>query len=51
MNENFLAVQEALSLSRDDVATLARNSFIASFLTYEEKSAALAGFEAFQAKW
>ena len=51
VNENFLAVQEALSLSVDDVARLARNSFIASFLDDQEKSAALERFEAFQAKW
>jgi adenosine deaminase len=51
VNENFLAVQKALSLTVDEVATLGRNSFIASFLSDEEKSAALAGLEAFQAKW
>jgi adenosine deaminase len=51
VNENFMAVQEALSLSVDDIATLGRNSFCASFLSDVDKSAALAGFEAFQAKW
>jgi len=51
VNENFAAVQEALSLSVDDIATLGRNSFCASFLSDVDKSAALAGFEAFQAKW
>ena len=51
VNENFLAVQQALSLSIDDVATLARNSFSASFLSDRQKAAALAGFEAFRAKW
>ncbi|MCR9205997.1 MAG: adenosine deaminase, partial [Halobacteriovoraceae bacterium] len=37
MNQNFLETAEALDLSRDDIVTLARNSFEASFLTNEEK--------------
>jgi adenosine deaminase len=32
INENYLAVQKALDLDRDDIYTLARNSFHASFL-------------------
>jgi adenosine deaminase len=51
VNENFVAVQKALSLTENEIATLARNSFIASFLPDREKSAALAAFDAFQAKW
>jgi hypothetical protein len=32
VNENYIAVQEALGLSDDDLAQLARNSFDAAFL-------------------
>jgi adenosine deaminase len=35
--ENYLAVEEALGLSKDQLAMLARNSFEASFLTPPEK--------------
>ena len=51
VNENFLAIQQALALTEADIATLARNSFIASFLPAPEKAAALAAFEAFRTKW
>jgi adenosine deaminase len=51
VNENFIAVQEALALTEAEIATLARNSFIASFMTDAEKAAALAAFDAFHAKW
>ena len=51
VNENFIAVQEALALPEAEIVTLARNSFIASFMTDAEKAAALAGFDAFHAKW
>jgi adenosine deaminase len=37
VNENFLAVQQGLGLSDEDLAQLARNSFEAAFLTKEEK--------------
>ncbi|WLQ11763.1 adenosine deaminase [Hahella aquimaris] len=42
MNENFIAMQEALSMSKEQAAQLARNSFEASFLTSEEKARLLA---------
>jgi adenosine deaminase len=51
VNENFIAVQEALGLTEAEIATLARNSFIASFMTQPEKAAALAAFDSFHAKW
>ena len=51
VNENFIAVQEALALTEAEIATLARNSFIASFMTQPEKAAALAAFDGFHAKW
>jgi adenosine deaminase len=37
LNENFLATQEALQLSREEIIQLARNSFQASFLPAEDK--------------
>jgi adenosine deaminase len=39
INENYVAVQQALGLSDDALAELARNSFNASFLSEEEKRA------------
>jgi adenosine deaminase len=51
VNENFLAVQEGLGLTPAEIATLARNSFVASFLPEQEKRAALGAFEAFEARW
>lgn len=37
MNENYMAIVEALNLSRDDVITLARNGVEATFCTETEK--------------
>src|ERR1700733_4603303 len=51
VNENFLAIQQALCLTEPEIATLARNSYAASFLPDAEKSAALQRFDAFHAKW
>ena len=51
VNENFIAIQEALAMTEAEIVTLARNSFIASFMTDTEKAASLAAFEAFHAKW
>ena len=39
VNENYVAVQQALGLSDEDLAQLARNSFDAAFLTEVEKRA------------
>ncbi len=38
VNENYLAVAEALKLSEDDIRRLAKNSFAASFLDGETKN-------------
>jgi adenosine deaminase len=51
VNENFLAIQQALGLTRDEITKLARNSFIASFLSDREKATALDEFDSFQTKW
>jgi adenosine deaminase len=36
--QNYLAVAEALDLSRSELATLARNSLMASFVTDHERA-------------
>lgn len=43
MNANFVQTTEALGLSREDVITLAKNSFEASFIDAAQRSAFLAG--------
>lgn len=42
MNENFMAVAEALNLTAEQIATLAKNSFTASFLDNKSKAEMLA---------
>jgi len=37
VSDNYIAVQEALTLSREDIERLAANSFMASFLPAEAK--------------
>jgi len=37
INENFIAVQEAFNLTKEEVLELARNSFEAAFLTSEQR--------------
>jgi adenosine deaminase len=44
--DNYVAIAEALDLSREDLITLARNSIEATFLTADEKSALLAELDA-----
>jgi adenosine deaminase len=51
LTENFVSIQQALSLTQHEIATLARNSFLASFLPAREKAVALESFETFMAKW
>jgi len=43
VTENFLAVQQALGLGRDEIVTLARNSFAASFCDEVTRQRHLAG--------
>lgn len=45
MNANFVATAEALQLSLEEIVQLARNSFIASFATAEQKRLWLADIE------
>ncbi len=37
VNENFVAISEALDLNKNEIRTLAKNSFISSFLPEEKK--------------
>ncbi len=50
VNANYRAVAEALDLTRDDVALLARNSFAAAFLGDDEKQALMARLDAYLGK-
>ena len=47
VNDNFRAAAAARGLNRDQVATLARNSFLGSFLGEAEKAAHIARLEAY----
>ena len=47
VNANYQAVADALDLSRDDLLTLARNSFTGSFLDDAAKAAHLAAIDAY----
>jgi adenosine deaminase len=47
VNDNFVACQAALGLTRAEVVGLARNSVTASFLPPERQQAALAAIEAY----
>lgn len=49
VNENYLAVHEALGLTADQLVVLARNSFEASFLSAAEKDALVARLDAYAA--
>ena len=51
MTENYLAVQESLDLSLDEIKQLGRNSFSGSFLNPSEKQTALQRFEDFSGKF
>jgi len=47
VNANYLAVADALDLSRADLVTLARNSFTGSFLSDADKAKHLAAIDAY----
>ncbi len=49
MNDNYRAAARGRGLDRDQLATLARNSFLGSFLGDEEKAAHLAKVDAYAA--
>lgn len=47
LNDNYLAVAEALNLSHSEIEQLARNSFIGSFMNETDKRVAVAQFDEF----
>src|SRR5205085_10417638 len=47
INDNYRAAAHARGLTRDDLATLARNSFLGSFLSEDAKAAHLARLDAY----
>jgi adenosine deaminase len=47
VNENYLAIEKALGLTRQELVTLARNSFEASFLGSEQKAALIGRLESY----
>lgn len=47
VNANFVAVADALDLTRDEIVTLARNSFAGSFLDDADKARHLAAIDAY----
>ena len=49
VNENYLAVQQALDLDLEQIKTLARNSYLGSFMGEAEKAAALRALADFAA--
>jgi adenosine deaminase len=49
MNENFGQLAEAVGLTRDEIATLARNGFEATFLPKDQQQALVAKLDAYLA--
>jgi adenosine deaminase len=49
LNDNYNAVADALSLGRDDIVTLAKNSFLGSFLSDAEKTKHIAEIDRYVA--
>ena len=49
LNDNYNAVASALALGREDVVTLAKNSFLGSFLDDADKARHLAAIDAYAA--
>lgn len=51
LNENLLAIVKALNLAVDDVARLAKNSFLSSFLDIDEKNKMMAIIDNYVARY
>ena len=47
LNDNYKAVADALSLTRDEIVTLAKNSFLGSFLSDADKARHLVAIDAY----
>jgi adenosine deaminase len=50
MNENLIAVHEAVSMTRDEIVQLARNAFTVSWLPSEDRDRYLDSLEAYAAR-
>jgi adenosine deaminase len=50
LNDNYVAVTSALHLGRDDLVTLAKNSFLGSFLAEADKARHIAAIDAYAAQ-
>ncbi|MGB0577793.1 MAG: adenosine deaminase [Alphaproteobacteria bacterium] len=50
ISENFLAVQQALNMSLEEICQLGRNAYLGSFMDDDQKAIALANFDAFAAE-
>ena len=51
VNDNFRAIRDALGLSHDDLALIARHSFEAAFLEEREKRALIARLDDYLKRW
>ncbi len=49
VNDNYIAIAEALNLSADEIVTLAKNSFTGAFLSEAEQAGYLSQIENVQA--
>jgi adenine deaminase len=49
MNENFVAVQGAVQLSKDEIAQLSRNAFTVTWLPQEDRQAYVDALDAYAA--
>src|SRR5262249_10323744 len=49
LNDNYNAVAKVLNLTRDDLVTLAKNSFLGSFLSDADKTKHIAAIDAYTA--
>ena len=50
MNENFVAVQGAVQLSKDELVQLSRNAFNITWLPQEDRNAYVDALDAYAAK-
>jgi adenosine deaminase len=50
MNENFVAVQGAVQLSKDEIVQLSRNAFEVTWLPQQDRAAYIDALDAYAAK-
>jgi adenosine deaminase len=51
VNDNYIAVQQALGLTRDDIVKLAKNSYVSSFLSEDAKQEGLQSIDEYVANF